>query len=287
MNTAVKLALASLVLTVACKGGGGGSDDTDIATDTDVANDTDVPGDTDVAVDPDGDGLLGADDPTPEGSNVNVLRGTFSGGHADVVEIASYADGDRTVNTDEAYEDDLIGGCDASYEPQGTLCDGGDGTDRSDLSSRPDNTDAGATWNNPPGTVGVLVVDACHDGLCSRVDFSSITAFQMFSDGKTTKLRMYVHAETGDTAPAWNDAGWTLVGTASVAGDGFAVGAGEDQGDPLGSGDPVNVAGPSTDTVVPAVTTRYLRFEAENDGSLDDSSYIELRSVKAFGAPAI
>ena len=96
----------------------------------------------------------------------------------------------------------------------------------------------------------------------------------MYSDGKTTHLRISIHAERGDTAPAWDDAGWMMVT------DFEAIGAGTNIDDFV-------VEDPTVISTGPRVT-RYVRVEARNDGSFpdDDGSFTELRSVKLFWVSA-
>ena len=206
---------------------------------------------------------------------VNVLNLTTSGGHAKPVVITAY---DANTNTEDAslvYADltsDLYS-CSSSWRPSGTLCNAAGTSDISNLSAK-ENSDSGATWrvsSDPAvGTVGVLIVDACADGGCSTVSFSEAQIFQMFSDGKATHVRLSVHTETGSVPPAWNDSGWV-----DISGGYQAVGAG------------VNDLITSTVTSPKVIatgqrTTRYLRIEGKNDGTLGDTGYIELRSVKLF-----
>jgi hypothetical protein len=126
---------------------------------------------------------------------------------------------------------------------------------------------------------GFLVIDACSDDSCEAVDFNEARVFQMFSDGKTTHLRLSVHSERGGTAPAWDDAGWMTVTDFETIGAGMDVNAdGSVVGDPT-----VISTGPHV--------TRYVRIEARNDGSLagdddDDGTYTELRAVKLFSVSA-
>lgn len=257
----------------------GGHTDTsaDTGGDTDTADtaDTADTGDTaDTAlVDADGDGLPDADDPTPNGSELNQLNGTFTGGSASVVAIHAYLTLDGTEYPDYVYNDDLSLGCtDTYWAPQHPLCDESPTTDDPDLSTR-SNADAGATWRGSADITGVLVIDACADESCVAIDFMEARIFQMFSDGKTTSVRISSHPDFGANAPAWNDTRWTPIG-------GFeAVGAGTDiDGTGLTVGSPTVL---SSDT---ATLTRYLLIEARNDGSLGSGSYTELRALKLFGA---
>jgi hypothetical protein len=118
---------------------------------------------------------------------------------------------------------------------------------------------------------GVLVIDACSDGSCTTIDFNEARVFQMYSDGKTTQLRLSVHSETSGTAPAWDDAGWTEVTGIEDIGEGTVL-----DEDELVVGDP-------TALLTGNQTTRYVRVETWNDGSLGDSSFTELRALKLFG----
>jgi len=231
--------------------------------------------------DSDRDGIPDADDPTPEGSSNNKLNGTNSGGAASVVAITA------TIGTGEedasyVYESDLLLGCDDSWYPQGTLCDEANSTDSQETSTKQD-SDSGATWlgdgydvDDEDPITGFLVIDACSDDSCAAVDFNQARVFQMFSDGKTTHLRLSVHGERGDTPPAWDDAGWETVT------DFEAIGLGTNIDDFI-------VEGPTVITTGPHVT-RYVRIEARNDGSNveddEDGYYTELRSVKLFSVSA-
>jgi hypothetical protein len=223
--------------------------------------------------DSDGDGIVDADDPTPNGASHNRLNGTNTGGYASVVEITWY-DSDGTEDVDNVYDDDLTTGCDALWDPQGTLCDESPTTDDPDLSTKTDG-DSGATWYGDgvsagSGT-GVLVVDACSEGGCSAVDVNQARVFQMFSDGKTTHIRFFVHPDRGSAAPSWDDAGWQALGDFSV------VEAGTDV-----SSDALTVGSPTVVALTPSVS-RYFRLDVRNDGRHDDETYyIELRSVKLF-----
>ena len=228
--------------------------------------------------DTDKDGIPDDQDPTPNGSTNNKLNGTFSGGVASVVAITA-TDGTGAEDMSLIYESDLtLGGSDSWY-PQGTLCDEPDTTD-SPTTSTKQNEDSGATWDGYDSqdalVTGILVIDACSDKSCEAVDFNEARVFQMFSDGKTTQLRISIHAERGDTPPAWDDAGWTTVTGFEAIGEGTDV-----NGDGLVVGDPTVLStGPRV--------TRYVRLEAMNDGSNpdDDGSYIELREVKLFSVSA-
>jgi hypothetical protein len=231
-------------------------------------------------MDADRDGIPDDEDPTPNGSTNNKLNGTNSGGAATVVQITATL-GNDVEDVTYIYGEDLAAGCDTSFEPQGTLCDEPDTTD-SPTTSTKTAFESGATWYSDaeldPGdegpVTGFLIADACSDASCEAVDFNEARVFQMYSDGKTTHLRISIHAERGDTAPAWDDAGWTMVTDFETIGAGTNI-------------DDFVVEGPTVISTGPRVT-RYVRFEARNDGSLpdDDGSFTELRSVKLFSVSA-
>lgn len=129
--------------------------------------------------------------------SANVLRNTFSGGQAQVVEINGY-DGATP------YDDDLETDCSASWDPQGSLCDEDPNVDSKTHSSK-SNSDSGATWNiTSSESTGVLVID-----MGTVKNLTELRVFQMFSDGKTTQIRFAYHPETGDSPPVWDDGDWT------------------------------------------------------------------------------
>lgn len=234
------------------------------------------------AMDTDRDGIPDDEDPTPNGSTNNKLNGTNSGGAATVLETTATT-GDGVEDTDYVYGSDLTYGCDETWEPQGTLCDEPDTTDSPTTSTKQD-ADTGATWyaevdiGDMGPITGFLVIDACSDASCEAVDFNEARVFQMFSDGKTTHLRLSIHGDRGDTAPSWDDAGWMTVTDFETIGAGMDV-----------SSDGLVVGDPTVISTGPRVT-RYVRIEARNDGSLagddDDGSYTELRAVKLFSVSA-
>jgi hypothetical protein len=229
-------------------------------------------------MDADNDGIPDDEDPTPNGSTNNKLNGTFTGGAASVVEIAA-VDGMGMEDVALVYENDLSLGCDESWYPQGTLCDEAPTTD-SPTTSTKQNEDSGATWDgydiNDDLVTGYLVIDTCSDASCTAVDFNEARVFQMYSDGKTSHLRLAIHEERGDTAPAWDDAGWSNVTDLEAIGEGTDVNI-----------DGLVVEDPTVIPTGPRVT-RYVRVEVQNDGTLldDDGSYIELRSLKLFSVSA-
>ena len=238
------------------------------------------------AMDADRDGIPDDEDPTPNGSTNNKLNGTFSGGAATVVETTATV-GTGEEDTTYVYEDDLTYECDEVVEgwyPQGTLCDEASTTD-SPTTSTKQNADSGATWygdtsddTDEDPITGYLVIDACSDGSCMAVDFNEARVFQMFSDGKTSHVRLAIHDGRGDTAPTWDDAGWVTVTEFEAIGPGTSV-------DPF-----LVVEDPTVISTGPRVT-RYVRIEARNDGSVagddnDPGYYTELRAVKLFSVSA-
>ncbi len=210
--------------------------------------------------------------PNPgDGVQVNRLNGAFTAGQAQVVAIAAI-DGTGADYPAAIYQSDLTQGPAASWHPQGSLCDEAP-TVGSPTQSTKQQRNGGATWRAKDGNqgevTGILVIDAG-----AAIDINEARVFQMFSDGKTTGIRLSVHTEFGATPPARTDAGWqTLTG-------GFvAVGAGSD---PRGDGSLVE--DPTVIPISPARSTRYLRVEVKNDGTHGNPGYIELRCVKLFYA---
>ena len=231
------------------------------------------------STDIDGDGIPNAMDPNPNGSLQNLLNGTFTGGFASAVQITALDHNgmeDRTL----VYQSDLTQDCSATWHPQGALCDEPPTTHSKTVSSKA-KEQSGATWRAVDGTggatTGILVMDACKAASsCTAIDFNEARIFQMFSDGKTTSIRLAVHPEKGATPPAATDAGWQIVG------GGFtSVGAGSYSI----TGNINSVTNPLVIPISPAQVSRYVRVEAKNDGSLGSANYIELRSLKLFGAP--
>lgn len=204
--------------------------------------------------------------PPAEGTK-NILNGTFTGGNAAVVTITAY-DVNGFENTGLVYRKFNSDDCTNSWYPQGSLCDETPDTDSKTLSTK-SNSDSGATWyNSTQDTTGVLIIDACSTGKCTTVSFVRARIFQMFSDGKTTQIRISVHPST-NTIPAWNDPGWVVVGN-----DFATVGAGTQTGS-ASVGDPTVID-------LGSQTSRYIRVEVRNDGTDGDKNYIELRSIKLF-----
>ena len=231
--------------------------------------------------DSDVDGIGDNADPNPNGSDRNLLNGTYTGGAASAVAITWY-DAGGSEDLGYVYGDDLDAGCTVNWDPQGTLCDEAPTTDDPNVSTKADG-DSGATWDmttaGPDSGTGVLIVDACFTGACTAIDVNEARIFQMYSDGKATHVRIYFHEELGNTPPAWNDAGWEAQGDFVTIGEGtLAV-----------SGDPLVVMDPTVVELTPTVT-RYVRFDVQNDNRYavtdpccsDPGYYIELRSVKFY-----
>ena len=201
-----------------------------------------------------------------------ATNSTLTLGHASVVDIAAY---DLLgTNPSFIYRDDLTQGCDTSWYPQGTLCDEHPGTHSRTLSHRASDH-AGATWrtttSTSPPVTGVLVIDACHDAACTTIFFNEARVFQMFSDGKTTHLRLSVHPSTAATPPEWDDLAWLPI----TGFERIAAGTQPTAGD---------VTDPTVLPLAPT-TARYVRVEARNDGAHTYPNYIELRAIKLFWAP--
>jgi len=206
---------------------------------------------------------------TPTPDPVNVLNGTGSGGAAVVVVTTGY-DEMGTENLAYVYDDDMTVDCSLEWTPQGSLCNQDPTSNDIRLSTKMA-TDSGATWDNDdPMVTGVLVIDACSDGSCTSVKFSEARIFQMFSDGEVTHARLAVHPEMGDTAPAWNDAGWTVV---TDAFEPVGPGATADEGLTVSDPTVLDLGGQDS---------RYVRVEVRNDGTRSEPTYIELRSIKLF-----
>jgi hypothetical protein len=222
----------------------------------------------------------GVVDPIP--FELNVLNGTFTGGHAAPVEITAVMQGgeeDRAY----VYDDELEADCENAWAPSGPLCDEAPDT-HSRTRSATYHEDIGATWyaadddDSAALVTGVLVVDACSDGACAWIRFDEARVFQMFSDGKLTHLRLSIHPETGGTPPSFADADWTPI-------TGFEpIGAGQEIGEiDVDESFRHVVASPTALALDEVFETRYVKIEARNDGSLGDEYYTELRSLKLFG----
>lgn len=257
----------SLVLALAGCGDGGGD-----------GGRADAGDDAAQEVDTDGDGVTDAMDPTPNGSTLNVLNGSLTDGQARVVAIAA-VDAEGLSDPALVYDANLEAPCDDAWAPPGLLCD--DDTEAEASRHDPDvsirtSENSGATWYALDGEAlvrGELVIDACAAGGCEAVDFREARVFQMFSDGKTTAIRVFVHPTRSDTPPAWDDAGWLELGTQTSVGPGATT------------DDGITVTEPTVIDFGATYVTRYVRLEVVNDGTHGDASYTELRSVKLFGAP--
>lgn len=230
-----------------------------------------------VPAEPDSDAAIGTDSGAstavlPEAWGPNKANLTITGGHALVVGATAY-DADNQPRPDLVFDPDLTPDCFALWSPQGSLCDQVPTTDDPALSTRWNNA-VGATFRDAPaGVTGVLLIDLCADGSCASVDVDRAVVFQMFSDGKTTQLRLASHIGD-DAVPAWDDAGWRTI---SRGARGFV-----DIGPGVGVGDGLQVSEPTV-LDLDAATTRFLRVEVRNDGSYGDADYTELRSLKLFG----
>ncbi|MBT8230175.1 MAG: HYR domain-containing protein, partial [Bacteroidia bacterium] len=192
---------------------------------------------------------------------VNLTNGTFTGGVADVVSVTGYA-GALNYSTGPG----LGSTCSEAWFPRGTLCDGPGFLDDPDYSYKDDHN-SGATWTNgTPGTsYGSIVID-----IGSQEVISDVSVFQMnFSDGKTTEIEGWYHPNALGTPPADDDPGWVQLFPYTSVGPGTII-------NPTVISDPLKVSF----TAVPA---QYVKFHAINDGSLGNSDYIEIRSIKLFG----
>jgi len=208
-------------------------------------------------------------DPDTDPWEKNLLQSAMTGGDASVVAITA-VDGVGAEDPLLVYNADLTVGCAADWGPQGALCDESLSGRGSDTRT---NVNSGATWVARDGaaapTTGVLVIDACATGRCESVTFDEGRVFQMFSDGKTTHVRLSGHATRAESAPPWDDAGWSEI----VAWTPVSAGATTDLG--------ITVTDP-TILPTPSTQTRYLRVEVQNDGAHGQEGYVELRSLKLF-----
>ena len=120
----------------------------------------------------------------------------------------------------------------------------------------------GSTWSNGTGLYGELVADMQATRSLKRFRF-----FQMYSDGKTTSVEVFTHGSSSATPPAINDAGWTSRGSVTVGAGTYSA---------------PYIFNPTELLLGSAVSTRYVKIRAMNDGSYLSSGYIELKGVKAF-----
>jgi Fibronectin type III domain len=102
-----------------------------------------------------------------------------------------------------------------------------------------------------------------------------LRVFQMFSDGKVTQASLAIHAETTDSTPVYDDAGWVEL---------------DRQG--IGTGLQSTVDGnllTSCPTVldVGAHASRYVRLSFKNSGEFGDPSWIEVGAAKLFFEPTL
>jgi hypothetical protein len=107
----------------------------------------------------------------------------------------------------------------------------------------------------------------------SVINFSEARVFQMVDAwGKTTQIRLSMHSVIGNIPPAWNDSGWAVV---SPGDNGISpIGAGTLEADESVTLPPVLALG--------SRTSRYIKIEAYNDGTLGNGNWIELRSLKLY-----
>lgn len=199
---------------------------------------------------------------TPNGVPVaefgtNLANGDLTGGTARPVQAAAYG-GSNVYNNNN-------GTCGNVWQLAGTLCDEAPTTNSPTISSKA-NIHSGATYGSSGGAgTGVLVVD-----LGAVQTFDQVNVFQMFSDGKTTNFRISTHAESGATAPDWQDAGWSPLNGFDPIGPGVNLG-----------GSPNQVTDP-TAIPLPVTASRYVKVEVRNDGTHGSPSFIELRAFKLF-----
>ena len=186
---------------------------------------------------------------------MNVANGSLSGGQADIIEYSN-SNAPNYVST-------LGSTCGESWYPRGSLCDMSPYANNPDSSFRA-NTNAGATWRNlnPGSSYGILVVD-----LGSSQFVNAMSLFQMFSDGKATHVEAYAY--NGSGVPTSSSTGWNQLFPFSY----------------LGAGTNVNgvVSNPLKKSFQ-GTNARYIKLLVKNDGSLGNSSWIELRQFKLFGA---
>jgi len=122
----------------------------------------------------------------------------------------------------------------------------------------------GSTWYNNGSGYGILLVD-----LNQIRTINTFRVFQMFSDGKTTGIKIFRNTVyTGGTTPDSGSDGWEEV-TAGLT----TIGTGTDNGTYIS--DPADIS-------VSDFQTRYIMLQVYNNGELGNSSYIELKGIKAF-----
>jgi len=168
------------------------------------------------------------------------------------------------LNGATAYLSNLTAVCAANYQPTGSFCNIAFANTKGIFFKYI--ASAGATWNRPnAAAIGVLVVD-----LGAVKDIAEIEYYQMFSDGKVTHITAYSHPSSSNTAPSAADGSWVQAHTQTTIGAGAGF---------LGYAS--TVTNPSTVTDL-AINTRYVKFEALNDGSLGNPNYIEIGGIKLF-----
>jgi hypothetical protein len=269
-------AFSIAVCLAACGGGGSGNSNVSASSNT-VAN-------ADVKTDVDSNPKVDAPTPnlslpTPQPDVVpptaalpipgviNLLNSSFSGGSASVVAITGYSSLTGLENLNLVYDNSLTADCTVSYSPSGPLCNT-NGTADDKTTSFQAKQAIGATWYaSMANSVGVLIIDAG-----SVINFSEARVFQMFSDGKTTQIRLSAHSSTGSIAPAWNDTGWSVI---TPGNNGISdIGAGAQATN--------NRVTSPTVLSLGARSSRYLKVEAYNNGTYGDGAFIELHSLKLF-----
>jgi hypothetical protein len=185
----------------------------------------------------------------------NLLNGPFTGGNISILEYSA-AQG-ATI-----YQNNNLGtSCSENWRPYGTFCDEAP-TNNNHLASYRTNFNAGATWNSGSGGYGILVVD-----LQDVKTFNALSAFQMYSDGKLTQLSMFYWPAGNLEAPASSSQNWVSV---------F-----QNQNISAGSNQNNEVTNPTIFEFNP-LQSRYLMFHCYNDGTLGQSAWIEVRSLKLF-----
>ncbi len=192
-----------------------------------------------------------------QAAGANLANGIFSGGLTQVVE--------KTGVNASNYRGGAFGTqCNEYWYPNGSFCDEGSTLDDPDASTK-SNTHSGATWRNlsPGNSYGILVVDL---GQTSLLEVASV--FQMFSDGKTTHIQLFGHANAS-SAPLASDANWVALSAKTLVGPGSISG---------------NVVTLPTQISLNSMNSRYVKIYAWNDGRYGYSSWTELRSLKLFGA---
>lgn len=128
--------------------------------------------------------------------------------------------------------------------------------------------DAGYTIDtgNDPLSSGFVIID-----LGAVRTFTTLRVFQMFSDGKTTDVKMSVSSSASSTWPAYDDASWTTVPVPRS---------------PVGAGSGSRTS--STFVTCPSIydfgatSGRYIKLETWNSGQFGSPSWIELSAVKLF-----